>query len=130
MYSIQGSTGGDWNPPNMQKLGSAKINGAASIRPRAKPDGLLSQTSGVLATFTSVTPVSENGHISEEQVTQNIPTKKQSVDSYHQGIIIEDGVGYRQTVVIRSYEVGPDKTITIESILNLFQVRSQIKPND
>ncbi|PKI59799.1 hypothetical protein CRG98_019805 [Punica granatum] len=86
-----------------------------------KPDAVLSQTSGVSATFTSVAPVSENGYISEEQVRQNIPTKKQFVDSHRQGVIIEGGVGYRQTVVIRSYEVGPDKTTTIESILNFFQ---------
>ncbi|KAF3612270.1 putative E3 ubiquitin-protein ligase RHA2A-like [Capsicum annuum] len=53
------------------------------------------------------------------QMRQNIPRKKQVVDSYRQGIIVE-GV-YRQTVVIRSYEVGPDKVATIESILNLLQ---------
>lgn len=125
-YPIQcSSKGGDWNDQNRQKLGTiTNINGAALSRPRVKPDVLLSQTSGVSATFTSVNPVSENGHISEVQVRQNIPTKKQFVDSYRQGVIIEGGVGYRQTVVVRSYEVGPDKTITIESILNLFQVMS------
>ncbi|KAI9120209.1 hypothetical protein K1719_008857 [Acacia pycnantha] len=52
---------------------------------------------------------------------QNIPTKKQLVDPHRQGLIVEGGVGYRQTVVIRSYEVGPDKTATLESILNLLQ---------
>ncbi|CAJ2630621.1 unnamed protein product [Trifolium pratense] len=52
---------------------------------------------------------------------QNIPTKKQLVDPYRQGLIVEGGVGYRQTVVIRSYEVGADKTATLESILNLLQ---------
>nr|XP_009622199.3 palmitoyl-acyl carrier protein thioesterase, chloroplastic-like [Nicotiana tomentosiformis]XP_016443002.1 PREDICTED: palmitoyl-acyl carrier protein thioesterase, chloroplastic-like [Nicotiana tabacum] len=53
------------------------------------------------------------------QVRQNIPSKKQLVDIYRQGLIVEGA--YRQTVVIRSYEVGPDKTATIESILNLLQ---------
>ena len=57
----------------------------------------------------------------QKELRQNIPTKKQSVDTHRQGLIIEGGVGYRQTVVIRSYEVGPDKTATIESILNLLQ---------
>lgn len=52
-----------------------------------------------------------------------IPTKKQLVDPFRQGVIILDGVGYRQTVVVRSYEVGPDKTVTPQSILNLLQVR-------
>ncbi|XP_076926910.1 palmitoyl-acyl carrier protein thioesterase, chloroplastic-like [Bidens hawaiensis] len=50
-----------------------------------------------------------------------IPTKKQLVDPFRQGVIILDGVGYRQTVVVRSYEVGPDKTVTPQSILNLLQ---------
>uniref|UniRef100_A0A4U5NPK3 Acyl-[acyl-carrier-protein] hydrolase n=1 Tax=Populus alba TaxID=43335 RepID=A0A4U5NPK3_POPAL len=55
------------------------------------------------------------------QIRQNIPTKKQLVDYHRQGLIIEEGVGYRQTVVIRSYEVGSDKTATLESIRNLLQ---------
>ncbi|KAI3811960.1 hypothetical protein L1987_16658 [Smallanthus sonchifolius] len=50
-----------------------------------------------------------------------IPTQKQFLDPFRQGIIILDGVGYRQTVVVRSYEVGPDKTVTLQSILNLLQ---------
>nr|XP_043638594.1 palmitoyl-acyl carrier protein thioesterase, chloroplastic-like [Erigeron canadensis] len=50
-----------------------------------------------------------------------IPTKKQFVDPFRQGVIILDGVGYRQTVVIRSYEVGTDKTATPQSIFNLLQ---------
>ncbi|KAF5755776.1 putative oleoyl-[acyl-carrier-protein] hydrolase [Helianthus annuus] len=50
-----------------------------------------------------------------------IPTQKQFVDPFRQGIIILDGVGYRQTVVVRSYEVGPDKAVTLQSILNLLQ---------
>ncbi|XP_061351415.1 palmitoyl-acyl carrier protein thioesterase, chloroplastic-like [Gastrolobium bilobum] len=50
-----------------------------------------------------------------------IPTKKQMADPYRQGLMVEGGVGYRQTIVIRSYEVGADKTATLESILNLLQ---------
>jgi fatty acyl-ACP thioesterase B len=59
----------------------------------------------------------QNDHISKEQIRQNIPTKKQLVDYHRQGLIIEGGVGYRQTVVIRSYEVGSDKTAALESIV-------------
>ncbi|KEH44149.1 palmitoyl-acyl carrier thioesterase [Medicago truncatula] len=40
----------------------------------------------------------------ENGLRQNIPTKKQLVDPHRQGLIVEGGVGYRQTVVIRSYE--------------------------
>ncbi|OMO59420.1 Acyl-ACP thioesterase [Corchorus capsularis] len=67
--------------------------------------------------------IHENGYISEEMIGQKIPIpgQKQLVDPYRQGLIIERGVGYRQTVVIRSYEVGPEKTATLESLLNLLQ---------
>lgn len=107
------STGHD---PNKQKVGNLKINGNSSLS--ATKVDLLSHTVNV-ATTTSV----DNGHIVGDQFRQNIPTKKQFVDPYRQGLIIEEGVGYRQTVVIRSYEVGPDKTATLESILNLLQVK-------
>lgn len=91
-----------------------------------KPD-TLSQPAGVASTYNSFTSVNGSGNITAEELRQNIPTKKRSVDTHRQGLIIEVGVGYRQTVVIRSYEVGPDKTATLESILNLLQVR--IKKN-
>lgn len=90
-----------------------------------KPD-TLSQPAGVASTYNSFTSVNGNS-ITTEELRQNIPTKKRSVDPHRQGLIIEGGVGYRQTVVTRSYEVGPDKTATLESILNLLQVR--IKKN-
>lgn len=79
----------------------------------------MSQDHGIA--ITSVDPA-ENVEMFEPQIRQNIPTKKQLVDPYRQGIMTEEGVGYRQIVVIRSYEVGPDKTATIESILSLLQV--------
>ncbi|KAH7516446.1 hypothetical protein FEM48_Zijuj10G0136000 [Ziziphus jujuba var. spinosa] len=103
----------------MQKVNNIKINGTYT-RSNARTD-LVSQNIGVASSFTSVASVAENGHVSSEQIRQNIPTKKQFADPFRQGIIIEGGVGYRQTVVIRSYEVGADKTATLESILNLLQ---------
>ncbi|KAF9673948.1 hypothetical protein SADUNF_Sadunf10G0076800 [Salix dunnii] len=101
--------------PNKQNLNKIKITGTPA---RSVKVDTLSQTAGVATT--SVASV-ENGHISKEQIRQNIPTKKQFVDYHRQGLIVEEGVGYRQTVVIRSYEVGADKTATLESILNLLQ---------
>lgn len=92
-----------------QLNGSIRLNGT-SRSPITKVDSL---TQTAEAAVTSVAP---NG------LRQNIPTKKQLVDPHRQGLIVEGGVGYRQTVVIRSYEVGADKTATLESILNLFQV--------
>ncbi|XP_015895576.3 palmitoyl-acyl carrier protein thioesterase, chloroplastic isoform X2 [Ziziphus jujuba] len=103
----------------IQKVNNIKINGTYT-RSNARTD-LVSQNIGVASSFTSVASVAENGHVSSEQIRQNIPTKKQFADPFRQGIIIEGGVGYRQTVVIRSYEVGADKTATLESILNLLQ---------
>ncbi|KAJ4848990.1 hypothetical protein Tsubulata_018729 [Turnera subulata] len=100
--------------PNKQNLNKLKISGVPT---RSVKIDTLTTTAGVAAT--SVASVSENGYISKEQVRQNIPTQKQFVDSHRQGLIVEEG--YRQTVVIRSYEVGPDKTATLESILNLLQ---------
>ena len=70
------------------------------------------------------TPVAEVDSSTMTRTRQNIPTKKQLVDTFRQGIIVEGGVGYKQTVVIRSYEVGADKTATLESLLNFLQVKT------
>uniref|UniRef100_A0ACD5VIU2 Uncharacterized protein n=1 Tax=Avena sativa TaxID=4498 RepID=A0ACD5VIU2_AVESA len=59
-----------------------------------------------------------DGH---EGSRQNIPTEKQVEDPFRQAQIVEGGVRYQQTVVVRSYEVGPDKTATLETVLNLLQ---------
>ncbi|XP_024995269.1 palmitoyl-acyl carrier protein thioesterase, chloroplastic-like [Cynara cardunculus var. scolymus] len=67
----------------------------------------------------SVAGVHVNGKVMGERTI--IPTQKQFVDPFRQGVIILDGVGYRQTVVVRSYEVGTDKTATPQSLLNLLQ---------
>ncbi|XP_048553657.1 palmitoyl-acyl carrier protein thioesterase, chloroplastic-like [Triticum urartu] len=56
-----------------------------------------------------------------ERSRQNIPTEKQAEDPFRQAQIVEGGVRYQQTVVVRSYEVGPDRTATLETILNLLQ---------
>jgi fatty acyl-ACP thioesterase B len=47
--------------------------------------------------------------------------QRQVADQYRQGTAIQGGIGYRQTVVIRSSEVGADKNATVECILNLLQ---------
>lgn len=114
---IRCSSNSNNQDPNKQNLNKIKISGAST---RSTKVDIVSQTAGVATT--SVASVVENGHISKERIRQNIPTKKQLVDYHRQGLIVEKGVGYRQTIVIRSYEVGPDKTATLESILNLLQV--------
>ncbi|KAH8496100.1 hypothetical protein H0E87_019039 [Populus deltoides] len=112
---IRCSTTGNKQDPKKQNLNKIKITGTPT---RSVKVDTLSQTAGVAKTSAASV---ENGHISKEQIRQNIPTKKQFVDYHRQGLIVEGGVGYRQTVVIRSYEVGADKTATLESILNLLQ---------
>ncbi|XP_050377628.1 palmitoyl-acyl carrier protein thioesterase, chloroplastic-like [Argentina anserina] len=37
------------------------------------------------------------------------------------GKFVEDRFVYRQTFIIRSYEIGPDKTATMETLMNLLQ---------
>ncbi|KAK7274226.1 hypothetical protein RIF29_15307 [Crotalaria pallida] len=103
------------NDQHKQQMNSGiKVNG--SYRSPVKVDSLsLAGEASSAATLGHVVSVIETGQ------RQNIPTKKQLVDPNRQGLIVEGGVGYRQTVVIRSYEVGPDKTATLETILNLLQ---------
>ncbi|MBA0862926.1 hypothetical protein Goshw_014346 [Gossypium schwendimanii] len=111
---------------NIQNHGDYRVNinvnGSSCTGRPIKHHTLLNEV-GVKEGSTSLSAIQflENGHISEEKIRQRIPRQKLLVDPYRQGLITERGVGYRQTVVVRSYEVGPDKTATLESLLNLFQ---------
>lgn len=44
-----------------------------------------------------------------------------SIHNYKLGRFVEGKSVYRQTFVIRSYEIGPDKTATMETLMNLLQ---------
>lgn len=46
------------------------------------------------------------------------------LNQLRQGRLVENKVVYRQTFVIRSYEVGADKTVSIDTFNNLFQVQA------
>lgn len=48
------------------------------------------------------------------------------LDSRLLGRFVEDRFVYRQNFIIRSYEIGPDKTATMETLMNLLQVSSYI----
>jgi hypothetical protein len=63
---------------------------------------------------------STNGSIASVQSAGMIPAV--SIDSLRRGRLIENGCVYRQTFVIRSYEVGFDRTASIETLANLFMV--------
>ncbi|KAM7270700.1 hypothetical protein ACFE04_029914 [Oxalis oulophora] len=116
---IRNSSDGNFQDPNKQKLGNVKING--NTVGSSKVESLLIQKATSGLAITSVDYSVTSNLVNEERTRQNIPTKKKYVDPFRHGLITERGVGYRQTVVVRSYEVGADKTATLESILNLFQ---------
>ncbi|GFP84703.1 palmitoyl-acyl carrier protein thioesterase chloroplastic [Phtheirospermum japonicum] len=113
-FFIQCSSNKSSQEPNKQKHHSVKIKGTKSSNME-----ILSQDHDI--TFHSVNPAAENLHFLNEHIRQNIPKNKQSFDPYRLGMFINEGLEYRQSVVIRSHEVGPDKTMTLESILNLLQ---------
>ncbi|CAL9174709.1 unnamed protein product [Musa hybrid cultivar] len=101
------------------KCSSIRENGSINNTPQAT-SALSVQRPSVLdvAYAVAFNPATS---LTAEQIRQSIPTEKQLTDPFRQGLIVEGGVRYRQTVVIRSYEVGPDKTATLETILNLLQ---------
>lgn len=102
------------------KCSSIRENGSINNTPQAT-SALSVQRPSVLdvAYAVAFNPATS---LTAEQIRQSVPTEKQLTDPFRQGLIVEGGVRYRQTVVIRSYEVGPDKTATLETILNLLQV--------
>lgn len=103
---------------------SLKINGTYGSEIKVQSLGLTGEVAElVVATATdTMDKVAPINFVAENGLRQRIPSQKQMVDPNRQGLIVEGGVGYKQTVVIRSYEVGPDKTATLEAIFNLFQV--------
>lgn len=46
------------------------------------------------------------------------------IDPFGIGKIVQDGLVFRQNFPIRSYEIGADKTASIETLMNHLQVRS------
>ncbi len=60
----------------------------------------------------------------QQQQTTTIAAGKTEVpvDALRQGRLVEARLVYRQTFVIRSYEVGADKTASIETLMHHFQV--------
>lgn len=54
-------------------------------------------------------------------IKENIGPDKQG-HACEIGRFVEDRHVYRQTFIIRSYEIGPDKTATMETLMNLLQV--------
>ncbi|WVZ85837.1 hypothetical protein U9M48_032704, partial [Paspalum notatum var. saurae] len=106
--------------------GVVRVNGAAHRAPLQVGAALETSINRSLAELSApvlLPTVHRTEEVEEEQRSsrQNIPTEKQVVDPFRQALIVEGGVRYQQTLVVRSYEVGPDKTATLETVLNLLQ---------
>ena len=104
---------------------AVRVNGAAHRAPLQVGAALETSINRSLAELSApvLTPPPLAGGAEDRVLRQNIPTEKQTVDPFRQALIVEGGVRYQQTLVVRSYEVGPDKTATMETVLNLLQVR-------
>ena len=109
---------------------AVRVNGAAHRAPLQVGAALETSINRSLAELNApvLTPPPPLPGGAEDRVLrrQNIPTEKQTVDPFRQALIVEGGVRYQQTLVVRSYEVGPDKTATMETVLNLLQVRRRL----
>ncbi|KAM0828292.1 hypothetical protein ACQ4PT_067644 [Festuca glaucescens] len=97
---------------------AVRVNGAAHRTPLQVGSALETSINRSLAELSAPLLTTVDG---QERSRQNIPTEKQAEDPFRQAQIVEGGVRYQQTVVVRSYEVGPDKTATLETLLNLLQ---------
>lgn len=86
------------------------------------PHALLEKDSAafraILAAIASVALAAEN------QRRHDVFSDKTEVpvDALRQGRLVESRLVYRQTFVIRSYEIGADRTASIETMMNHFQV--------
>jgi fatty acyl-ACP thioesterase A len=48
-------------------------------------------------------------------------------DRLRLGSLTEDGLSYKERFVVRCYEVGINKTATVETIANLLQVQNRTR---
>ncbi|KAJ1271222.1 hypothetical protein BS78_06G112300 [Paspalum vaginatum] len=103
--------------------GGVRVNGAAHRAPLQVGAALETSINRSLAELSApvLPPLRTEEEEERSSRRQNIPTEKQVVDPFRQALIVEGGVRYQQTLVVRSYEVGPDKTATLETVLNLLQ---------
>lgn len=67
----------------------------------------------------SVTKEMEVAHVTDSEGARGEPTLGERL---RLGSLLEDGLSYKESFVIRCYEVGVNKTATVETIANLLQV--------
>ncbi|KAG9151651.1 hypothetical protein Leryth_001955 [Lithospermum erythrorhizon] len=88
---------------NVEKINGKKVNGVHVIGMPPK-GGIINDNSN---------------NNSGNRTSSNL--EDDPIRPYLLGRFYEDGYIFRQTFVIRSYEIGPDKTATMETIMNLLQ---------
>lgn len=67
----------------------------------------------------SVTKEMEVAHVTDSEGARDEQTLGEML---RLGSLLEDGLSYKESFVIRCYEVGVNKTATVETIANLLQV--------
>ncbi|XP_002987091.2 palmitoyl-acyl carrier protein thioesterase, chloroplastic [Selaginella moellendorffii] len=103
--SLQEATKADELAINGTRLESSKLNGNPG---QELQKGGASSLNTVLAAIAALLVASPRPY-------------SLALESQRQGRLVEGRLVYRQTFVIRSYEVGVDKTASIETLMNHFQ---------
>ncbi|XVE56548.1 hypothetical protein DITRI_Ditri04bG0019900 [Diplodiscus trichospermus] len=85
----------------------------------AKSSHNLGMVNGKILNGISVGEAPYTGKKNTELMKENVPDKPGHANLV--GRFVEDRHVYRQTFIIRSYEIGPDKTATMETLMNLLQ---------
>jgi fatty acyl-ACP thioesterase A len=68
----------------------------------------------------SATKKMEVAHVTDSRAARSEPTLGERL---RLGSLLEDGLSYKESFVIRCYEVGVNKTATVETFANLLQVK-------
>ncbi|CAL9774683.1 unnamed protein product [Musa acuminata subsp. burmannicoides] len=122
-------------PVKKGEASSATATAVVGWRRKEKVKGLCAEVSGGGRNQVSVDRVNGrkvNGVVHGSEVPSSMGTGTAvfgagdgggmvSVNAFKLGRFVEDRFVYRQTFVIRSYEIGPDKTATMETLMNLLQ---------
>ncbi|XVF08670.1 hypothetical protein REPUB_Repub07fG0022800 [Reevesia pubescens] len=125
--------GGLCKEDNMKNIAMSKLGFYSSwnlIKPKQKSLFLIASTAKKPQNLDMIKGKKVNGR----SVAEAPYTRKKNIDQLikenvpdrlgHASLVgrfVEDRHVYRQTFIIRSYEIGPDKTATMETLMNLLQ---------
>ncbi|KAF7825822.1 oleoyl-acyl carrier protein thioesterase 1, chloroplastic [Senna tora] len=109
--------------------GTDQIQALSQCRLLAPARSLLARRSSTVvfrSPATTISPVSASlsdrtGFRSEGVVNRVEPSSVTLADRLRLGSLTEDGLSYKEKFIVRSYEVGINKTATVETIANLLQ---------